>query len=72
MNQKERAHAITKLTQILELASDLMDILLPETDGECPHPPEEIEHEETMDDEPSVYKCTRCGAVQDNPFHSED
>jgi hypothetical protein len=36
----------------------------------CPHPVDQIEHEETMDDEAHPYRCRACGATQPVPFHT--
>ena len=74
MTKGDRAKLTQLLVNVAESLQQMLDILLPddETDEEkgCPHPKDEVEHEETMDDEGSLYRCRKCGAESKVPFTS--
>lgn len=64
------AHTIAELVQIRERVDFLLALLLPDAAGDCPHPPDKVTHEITLDDEIHPYTCTLCGAESNTPFPS--
>lgn len=69
MDRVDRAEIIRKIMEINDCVHALLDLVLPEgLPAECPHPPEKIVDESTMDDQGQLYRCTACGATSQVPF----
>lgn len=70
-SRNDRALLVHHLVTVMDGMQKMLDILMPDVpEGTCVHPPDAIEHEESMDDEDHPYRCTKCGAEQLEPFHS--
>ena len=69
------AEVLSHAYQMRDFAERIIDLLVPNVEGEaasgCPHPHDKVNVEHTMDDDPSTYTCTLCGATQTTPFLSE-
>lgn len=73
MNRVDQARVIAKVSEALESLAEVLEILLPDgDDASCPHPSDQIEHEETMDEVEQPYRCKRCGKEQVTPFHIQE
>ena len=71
LDRNDRAEIVRRVLEIHEALTRIMDVVMP--DGEapaCPHPADKVVEDATMDDEPSTYKCTLCGATSALPFPS--
>lgn len=67
------ADIIAAIVKIRNECDRLLNILITDDGSQvetCPHPMEQIDHEETMDDEIHPYRCRACGASQFTPFHT--
>ena len=71
MMRLDRAEAIQKVLEIRNACDVLLEVLLPDDveDG-CPHPPEKVVDESTLDDDGEQYRCTACNTVSKTPFPS--
>lgn len=70
LDKLDRAALVRDVMEIRERCDKLLDVLLP--DGEtlvCPHPPDRILNDSTMDDDGERYVCTLCNTTQSTPFH---
>lgn len=67
------ADIIASVVKVRNECDRILNILIAD-DGSaadiCPHPVDQIEHEETLDDESHPYRCRACGATQTTPFHT--
>lgn len=69
LDRIDRAVLVQQVMEIRERCDRLLDVLLPDGDLTCPHPPDAVRNESTMDDDGEQYRCTLCGATQSTPFH---
>lgn len=70
LDRLDRAALVRDVMEIRERCDRLLDVLLPGDDAlACPHPPDKIVDESTMDDDGQLHRCTLCGATSHTPFH---
>jgi hypothetical protein len=69
MTTAERAKLVQCLVTISECVAQMIDILMPGEDIECEHPEDQVTYK--PDDDEGLWTCTKCGTVQDKPFHGE-
>lgn len=68
------ADVIARVVRIRDECDEILQILIPQGSepAACRHPPEAIEDLSTMDEDGECYRCRKCGATQQFPFHSEE
>ncbi len=64
-----RAALIAELQVIRERTEVMLELLLPESYAECPHPPDKVQDISAMGED-SIYRCSLCGVEQAVPFHT--
>lgn len=69
LDRIDRAVLVQQVMEIRERCDRLLDVLLPDEALGCPHPPESIRNDSTMEDGGEQYTCTLCGTSQSTPFH---
>lgn len=71
LDRYDRAEIVRRVLEIQEALTRIMDVVMPDGDAPaCPHPADKVVEDASMDDEPSTYKCTLCGATSALPFPS--
>lgn len=69
LDRYDRAEIVRRVLEIQEALTRIMDVVMPEGEPRvCPHPPDKVVEDATMDDDPSRYTCTLCGATSHLPF----
>lgn len=72
LDRLDHAALVREVVEIRDRCDRMLDILLPDgVAAECPHPPDHVVSDATMDDDnPEAFRCTRCGATSPIPFHT--
>lgn len=70
LDKLDRANLVRHVMEIRDRCDLLLDVLVP--DGEdlvCPHPPDKVVNESTMEDDGEKYHCLLCNTISHTPFH---